>query len=317
MNKYNFLYIATLFCLSWDAFAECQFLPGHGQSAIQFNIPSTLSAPRDAPDGTIPYESPIKTLQNVYSSFKCDTSFVEGIKNSVGPTTANGKIFPIGNTGIAWQWVSSFSPSGFPGLTRPPTAGMGFNGTTHGLRLIKNGSIQNSKINPGVLGILHEGSVAPLRMEIIGTGTSISPQSCETPDTTVQMGNYTLRELGYEQGSTTKPVPFSIKLNNCPSGINTVKYRFKKASQIYDYQNGVIRLSSDSTAKGLGVQIKDADNRPILIDDNTRQTFNDYDSKGGNFEIPLTAAYFRIKNEGQDFQAGTANAELIFTIEYL
>ncbi|WP_277761965.1 fimbrial protein [Pseudomonas sp. A34-9] len=168
-------------------------------------------------------------------------------------------------------------------------------------------------IPSGILGYLQLGEITPLSFKT--NGATITQTTCETPDITVPMGTFTLSEIGSAPGSTATPVAFGIKLNNCPAGMNIISYSFTRVGDTYDYKNGVIRLNSSSTAKGVGIQIKHSNGRPAVVDGATLEVYDGYDSKGGYFEIPMTAAYYRMQLD--ELKPGTANAELNFTIEYL
>lgn len=171
----------------------------------------------------------------------------------------------------------------------------------------------NTIIPAGVLGYFQIGEVLPLSFQ--SNGTALIRPTCEVPDITVRMGTYTLSAVGILPGSSSEPVDFGIKLKSCSAGINRITYRFLRVGETADFRNGVIKLNSSSTAKGVGIQIKHANGQPAVIDGVTQQVYDDYDSKGGNFEIPMTAAYYHIVD--QELQPGTANAELTFLIDYL
>ncbi|WPC29770.1 fimbrial protein [Pseudomonas moraviensis] len=311
--------IALLALLGWsfNASADCEFFEGNQQNPVNFVIPSGLSIPRDAPSGTVIYESPDVILSSINSSYKCTTAYYAGIRNNVGATTSAAISHPIGDTGISWKifYVSSPNPiGGYPSANLNPPGGFGYNGMGFRLQLVKETVVTESPvIPPGTLGYMQTGELLTLSFQTNGT-TFILP-TCETPDITVRMGSYTLSAVGMAPESSSEPISFGIKLNNCPPGINKISYRLLRVGETANFRNGVIRLNSSSTAKGIGIQIKHANGQPAVIDGVTQQVYDGYDSKGGNFEIPMTAAYFHIDNE--KLQPGTANAELKFLIDYL
>ncbi|WP_196251549.1 fimbrial protein [Cupriavidus necator] len=82
-----------------------------------------------------------------------------------------------------------------------------------------------------------------------------------TPDVTVHMGMYQRSEFSV-LGSTTAPTSFRISVNNCPSGINTVRYQLDAVTTILNASNSVVALDSASTAGGVGLQILDDAGNP-------------------------------------------------------
>ncbi|NNA70794.1 fimbrial protein [Pseudomonas gessardii] len=318
--------LTALLILSWNATAAtCSFYPGHQQSSVKFTLPLTISLPRDAPNGTVLYESPPSTLQNVASSFKCTSESSKGVINSVGSTVPDAVTFPIGDTGIAWQWLRTDTDKllkGFPGSIKQKVGGFGYNGTSHAIRLVKIGNISNSRIAPGILGRDAIGGTEPLAMEIIGAGTSVIPQSCETPDVQVDMGPHDISSFP-TMGAYSKSVQFNIKANNCPTGMNKVTYSLKTTpgSPVRDVFNGTISLNQSSKAKGLALQILGENEEPVVFDQD--YTAGNYSASGGSFTIPLAGRYIRILQTGSKggfdpgMVPGTANAELWFIMSYL
>ena len=311
--------LATILLVSWslNAFALCEFSKNMQQNPLNYQIPSTLSIPRDSPNGTVIFQAEV-TPGVINSSYYCSTSYSMGIKNNVGATTPAHELFPIGDTGIAWKLHSFTANRYLRGYIDPDfilaAGGYGFGTARYRLELVKVNDVAGGAVIPsGVLGYLQAGELSALSIQT--NGASVLAASCETPNIDVRMGTFTLSDIGIAQGSISDPVAFGIKLNNCPVGINKITYRFTRVGETAGYKNGVIRLNSSSTAKGIGIQIKHSDGSPAVIDGATQKIYDGYDSKGGNFEIPMTAAYIHIDNEY--LKPGTANAELKFTIEYL
>jgi len=153
-------------------------------------------------------------------------------------------------------------------------------------------------------------------------GTTIVPQSCETPDIKVDMGAHDMSSFG-QNGAYSEPIKFDINLNNCPSGINKVTYMLKPTltSPSQNSTRGIVKLSADSTAQGVALQILNSDGTPLVL--HQSYVFTDYPAAGGNLKIPLSARYFRIAetagNGGFDkgMRAGTANATIAFVMSYL
>lgn len=305
--------------------AACSFVDGHGLTTMQFEFPPTISVPRDAPNGTILYETPTKSLQGVNSSYKCPSGYSYGIKNSLGTTTSGNNLFPIGNTGIAWQWLRveiNRIARGYPNIDNGPSGIWGWNGSQHALRLVKIGDTQGDlKIPSGIFGYYYFDSITPVAMSVTSS-TSVVVQSCDTTDVAVDMGKHKLSSFP-EYGSQSTPVNFSIKVNNCPKGINKITYTLAPTpnSPAWNANLGIVNLNSTSTAKGLGLQILGDNQQPLEL--NKSYVLDESPAAGGNFSIPLTARYFRVLPTGNSgildlgLNAGTANADVWFIMNYL
>ncbi|WP_317848129.1 fimbrial protein [Pseudomonas sp. HTZ2] len=315
---------ALLIIATPSSFAACNFFEGHSQKQISISIPSSLSIPRDAANNTIIYESPPQTFYG-NASYTCSTTFTTGIKNNVGSDSATTSYFPIGNTGLSWQWIYQGSPYiGFGGGSTRNPGGYGFNTTTNALRIIKTGSISpGATIPAGTLGFIQveSATVSPLAM-ITDKSSSIILQSCETPNIAVDMGEHNLSTFS-SNGNSTPPKKFYIKLNNCPSGIQKVNYSLSATadSPAVNSALGIIKLNNSSTAKGIALQLLDDHYTPIQLD--TTYVFNEYSSDGGSFSLPLNAKYIRTlpnADAGQydkGMSAGSANSEVTFIMNYL
>ncbi len=316
--------LAAFFFISTPSLVlgACEFYPGHFQNQINISMPATLSIPRDAAYNTVIYESPSQTF-NGAASVKCTTTFPKGIKNNVGSDTTSVD-FPIGTTGLSWQWIYQGNPqSGFGSMNAAP-GGYGFNETTHTLRIIKTGPISSGVTIPsGTLGYfqIESAAIRPLAL-VISNSPSIVLQSCETPNIAVAMGEYNL-SIFSSSGNSTAPKSFEIKLNNCPSGITKVTYSLSATagSPAISNELGIVSLNENSTAKGIALQLLDSNQTPLQFD--KTYVFNEYSSTGGNFSIPMSAKYIRTLPNGSAGQydkgisAGSANSEVTFIMSYL
>ncbi len=94
--------------------------------------------------------------------------------------------------------------------------------------------------------------------------------------------------------------------------MNSIQYQFIPVNAVLDATNGVLALSSDSTAAGVGLQLKDSSGKALKY--NTQYTLASYSSSvGGSYTIPLTANYYQTS---ESVTPGSANAVLIFTMLY-
>lgn len=302
--------------------ATCTFYEGHSQKQIIISVPVTLSIPRDAIIGTTIFESPEFTFQG-NASYKCTTAFTWGIKNNRG-SESSSDLFPIGSSGLSWQWIyNGNSIKGFSNGRALNPGGYGYNDSRTVLRIIKTGNIEpGASIAAGIMGFVQvDATLLTLALQIDKT-SSIVLQSCETPDLNVEMGEYNLSVFS-EPGNFTRPKPFAIKLNNCPTGINKVSYSFfaNPSTPASNPGLGIIELNKNSTAKGIALQILDSNLDPVQLD--AKYTYSEYITHGGNFAIPFNARYIRTLPSGGSGQydsgmsAGTANSEITFIMSYL
>ncbi|MDU9405146.1 fimbrial protein [Pseudomonas sp. zfem004] len=313
-KKVPLIIIFLLCCFVSAASATCRFVNNTKQYLTRIDIPNTIAIPRDAPVGSILFESPDRVFENGEDpTFSCDVDTPTGVKNNVGTTTPGTTSFPIGNTGMSWQWVyKSNARHGYPYSTTPANKSYWFNNTTHHIRIIKTGDITSgAKIPSGVLGFYAVGDLA-----VIGIKTNesvITSMSCETPDITVEMGgDYKLSDFNLAT-RTTRRVDFNLILNNCPAGIRSVRYMLKENTAPINESQGIVSLNKSSTAKGVALQLFDANGNPIPL--KTPQNFAGYGINGGNFMIPMSASYYRMHSES--LEPGTANTEVTFIMTYL
>ena len=143
----------------------------------------------------------------------------------------------------------------------------------------------------------------------------VSVLSCSTPNVTVPMGDYP-KSAFKGVGSTTNPVRFKVAVNGCPAAMKSVSIAFAEPNKRYiNVAQGVVQLSSDSTAKGIGLKLTQAsDGTPMLLD-TSGYLLRGYDPvKGGSMEIVFDAAYYQAESK---VTPGTANAVVEFTMSYL
>lgn len=141
------------------------------------------------------------------------------------------------------------------------------------------------------------------------SSTQIIPQTCLTPNVNVDMGTVRTNVFaGVGTKATLKP--FIISLLNCPSGIKTVSYQIDPVTSILDSSNSVVALAS-AGATGVGLQLMTSSGTRLPL----RQpiAFSGYNWTGGNFSIPMLAAYYQT---GSVVTPGPANTFLLFTMTY-
>lgn len=321
--KFSHSILIFLLCgIAANATAECFYSPASNKpSRVVLRINSIISVPRDAPNGTILYESP--PYQHSRSNdYYCSEQHPWGVKNNLGTDTPTTTEFPIGNTGISWQYIFSGNVRGGYGSYTEPKGSYTFENITTAIRLIKTGDIGGGVTIPAAeMGYIKVGELFPIAI-ILSNDVKIAASSCETPDIKVDMGEHDL-EIFSKSGSHSKAVNFNIKLNNCPEGIKKITYSLAPTptAPVWNANMGIIGLHASSTAKGIALQILDSSDQPMRI--NKNYTFNNFSSAGGNFVIPMAARYFRILPTGSSgehdtgMSAGSANTDISFIMNYL
>lgn len=94
--------------------------------------------------------------------------------------------------------------------------------------------------------------------------------------------------------------------------MSSIKYQIDATTTISNPSQGVVALNSSSTASGIGVRITDSNSLPIQY--GNPYTLSSYLSTGGNYTIPLKAAYYRLGTTA--IQPGSANTSVTFTMLY-
>ncbi|SDY31777.1 Pilin (type 1 fimbria component protein) [Pseudomonas sp. NFIX28] len=323
MKPRKIIFIISLFgAVANAAENSCKYaLTGGKQDIITIDIGQTMSIPRDTPNGTVLYES-TPYQHGTTNKYNCSSAHSWGVKNNLGTDTTTSDTFPIGGTGISWQYIlNGKARFGYGGFIE--SAGTWhFENYTTALRLIKTGDIKSGvTIAAGDVGYIKADT---LFLTTIRTSQpiTITAASCETPDVKVDMGEHDL-DVFSKSGSYSRSINFDIKLNNCPSGIKKVTYSLtpNTTAPAWNASMGIIKLHANSTAKGIALQIIDSNEQPVEL--NKTYTFSNFSSTGGNFNIPLAARYFRTLPTGNfgehdtGMSAGTANSDISFVMSYL
>ncbi|MET3449333.1 fimbrial protein [Ralstonia sp. 1138] len=302
----------------------CQFAASQSTKSVTFTIPVKFHVPRDTPVGSIVWESsPYNSGENPGNSFTCTQAWALGVDNEVSEgqsvSSSTKTVFPIGKTGLGWSlyyvWKELQSISFAPQIQNPGT----FKNTGIEMRLYikKIGPIKaGASVPNGLIGYVGAGfptAVPDVKFFSINTSNeaSLGIISCKAPDVVVKMG--VQNRVGQFKGIGTSlaPVNFSIGLKECPEGINKVSYLLKPNTTIVDAARSVVALDTESTAKGVGLQILDQNSNPVAL--NEKIVFKDYDTAGGNFNIPLKAAYHQTAS---DVSPGIANSSVTIVMSY-
>ncbi|SDQ69120.1 major type 1 subunit fimbrin (pilin) [Pseudomonas sp. UC 17F4] len=275
-----------------------------------------LDIPRDTPNGTTVYEKTMGSLGDT-GTYDCSVSTNMGIiaNPSLSTHATKGYLFELPGTGLSWFIKGGRNSNGlfsYDDRISNTTGSRYLEGDTYTLGLVKTGRIPtNTKIINGLLATYKKGDLELFKFYLDLTITHQSA-SCKSPDLQVNMGtDHTVSSLG---AANPPRVAFNINLIDCPKTINKIHYMLKANTATIDASAGIVGLSTDSGARGVALQLFNDDNQPIQFDKN--QVFTDSTgSIGGNFYIPLKAAYYRIPNES--LTPGTANSSVTFIMSYL
>lgn len=199
----------------------------------------------------------------------------------------------------------------------------GYVGFGIAFRFIKIGPITPGAITfagPVAYGAAGDGNGNPVTATIPVTasnGPTFSVGSCTVADVEVPLGTHSPSAF---IGINTKVgvTDFVINVQNCPAGMNTVKYRLELAPGIaaFNAASGIVKLDATSTATGVGVQVMDRSNVAYNLSTMPWKTITPTyaPATGGNYTIPLRAAYYQT---AATVTAGTANSAIMFTMQYL
>ncbi|MCT7297389.1 type 1 fimbrial protein [Ralstonia sp. CHL-2022] len=300
--------------------ARCSFESGHGTANMSFSLPKNLQVPRDAPAGTIIWESTFARFGGG-NNFTCNNLYSWGAINSVGASASASSEadFPIGKTGLAWGLVHGdvrvSSTSDLPDIAfglYNGSGGYSFGYVRFKLRIKKIGSVvAGASVPSGLLGKVNINNELDAFLVNANNEAAVSTVSCKTPAVTVRMGDENRVSQFKGVGTSIAPVNFSVGLKECPEGISKVSYLLKPNTEVVDAGRSVIALDGASSAKGISLQILDEGGNPVAL--NKTIVFNGYDKAGGDFNIPLKAAYHQT---AEVVEPGTANSSVTLVMSY-
>ncbi|MCC8394459.1 type 1 fimbrial protein [Paraburkholderia sp. MMS20-SJTR3] len=315
------------------AHAQCSLGSG-GTSNFMISIPSPVTIPRDAPVGSVIGQGTATVaFSNASPTGVYCTAAASYVYSNLqgGSSSGSNSVMPIGSTGIGYtlQAGSSYYSTATGTLPatwfQPSSCGQtaggkcyAYLGPTVTLRLIKLSPLISSQtIAAGqyftaTVGGLTAGTVS------LANPVQITNQTCTvtTPSISVPLGNVPLSQFG-PVGSTSNTVPFQIGLN-C-SGVATSYYITFTDSNNPGNNSNALSLTSDSSAKGVGIQILKGGN-PVAygpdssVAGNLNQIF--LGTTAGTdtvVSLPFGGRYVKIDST---MTPGSANGVATFTMSY-
>lgn len=238
---------------------------------------------------------------------------------------------------------------------------LNFGGSTRYISLIKTGTITPGSFTisganfPSIRTMIepaansHPGSVAVTGLpftfyNINFQGTlTVSTQTCTTPDVSVTLGSFDIREYFTRIDATTPWVDASINLTNCPTFYgfynatnttslmdyntgkatvstplnNSIGVRLAPTTSVIDAAKGVMAIDSTipGAASGVGIQIGwgDSSQVPTLFNLSAEQTVTLPKDGSPTIRVPLAARYIQTAATPTP---GHANGKLVFTVNY-
>ncbi|MEJ0230742.1 fimbrial protein (plasmid) [Klebsiella michiganensis] len=144
-----------------------------------------------------------------------------------------------------------------------------------------------------------------------GTATFEGGGTCTTPDVTVTLPDTPVSEFT-GIGSTAAQTAFELAFNNCPAGLSSIDYSFATTTSMLDSTQGVVALSSDSTASGVGIQLLSESGSAIQME--TSYSLDEYDTEDtGSYTVSLLAGLYQTS---ANVSAGSAVTAITFTASY-
>jgi type 1 fimbria pilin len=274
------------------------------------NLAQGITTPQDVPNGTVIYKETSALFPKF--DFRCSDGMVGFNVNPALGSVTSGSVFPLGVPGLSFRILFDTYYTSTPKVEYGNITWF-YPASTYTLEIVKSGDLLSQSPVPATsLGIFKANEVQVINFNLINPLT-VNSASCQTPSVFVAMGDdYQLFEFD-NSGDAPRPIKFDLSLNNCQRGIQKVTYQLQANTPVIDAQKGIVALSGASTAKGIGLQLKNDAGQPIVL--NTPYVFSGFNTTGTDFKIPLTAAYIRLADSA--LQAGSANSDVTFIVNYL
>ncbi|WP_395602520.1 fimbrial protein [Pseudomonas sp. A1230] len=329
--------------------AACSWDSGNNAPKQLTLAGGTVFAPRDVPVGTtLNTASTMRTINfgdrlSCYGTASYSTSLVGPVVSNIPVDVVNpppGSILQtnvpgiglaIYMTGFATAWST---PAGNPRrfipfrLTRSAASTAVMPSAIMRYALVKTGDIApgTHSINQLVAtGASDMGHMFDLYFTANVTLAGCTMPAAPGNQIDVPMGTWEKRVFN-GKNSTTASQPFAITLNSCIAGSNypsngsnsyftgnfaNIQIDGNKTSTIIDATNGVLSLSSDSTAQGVAIQVLQSDGTPMNLGKPVRlnRVIN------GVTTVPLKARYIQTGN-GPTPNPGSANGYASFSVTY-
>jgi type 1 fimbria pilin len=303
-----------------------------GIANIPITMPATVTIPRDTPIGkVIAQASYAVVFDNQHPvGVSCDANTTVTFTNLQGAGANSNGVQPIGNTGLGYKIYTGakyYTAGTFP-LTpvnfEPPqctgNTGNGlcylFMGPTNTFQLMKIAPVVGNQSVPA--GQYMSASVGGIPDSMLSLANSIQviSQTCSvtTPAVAVNLGTVAARTFG-AVGSGSTAVPFNIGVD-CTGVSTMLAITFTDATNPGNTST-TLPLSSDSTAKGVGIQILN-NGTPVAFGPDSSIAGNTNQIQIGqvnNAPTTLSLAGRYVKT-ASTIGPGSANGMATFTMSY-
>lgn len=199
-------------------------------------------------------------------------------------------------------------------------------------------SIVNALSYPATAGLPIKAHIIKLQGQL-----TVSAQTCTTPNVSVNLGSFDIRQYFTGSGTTTPWVDSSIALTNCPvfhgfynaskptlmfdynigSGTvansinNSIGVRLTPATNVIDAANGIMAIDSSvsGAASGVGIQIASGSSSqtPTPFNFAAEQRVTLPKDGSSTIRVPLVARYIQTES---NIMPGKANGKVVFLINY-
>lgn len=311
--------VSALVFLSYShaLWALCTFAPSRSTINATLPISGTYTLPRNAPINQEIARFSWTAPNAGATVLNCSSSSIRNYTLPVlpYPTPVSAGVYPTNIAGVGVQILNNRGAA-FPSQLAITSGAYTYPTDPFVVyRLIVTGPVSPGTITSSNLPqarMTIDGSPVIYNLTTSGSVTIVA-QSCTTPNVLVNLGIHSISEFPPTAGPiNTTPVSFNIQLNSCSPGMSSIKYTIDATTPITNPSQGVVALNSGSTANGIGVRVTDSNN--IRIQYGTPYTLSSYLTAGGNYTIPLKAAYYRTGTA--PIQPGSANTSLTFTMLY-
>ncbi|WP_226501381.1 fimbrial protein [Pseudomonas sp. MWU16-30322] len=345
----SYVCLSALTLASAPALAICTWVSGNNAPKQLTLAAGTVFAPRDVPIGTTLNTTSTMLQLNFGDTLSCygsatyNTTLIGPLalnvpvdvlsvpSNALLQTNVPGIGLAIYMTGFASAWQPPVgNPSRFipfnMSRTAPSTA-------TMSQAMMRYALIKTGEIAPGTHSIsqlVATGSSDMGHMFDLNFTATVTLAGCSMPaapgnQIDVPMGNWEKRVFN-GKNSTTDAQPFAITLNSCIAGSNypknganayfsgnfaNIQIDGNRTSTIIDADNGILSLTSDSTAKGVAIQILQDGGTPM----NLGRPVQLNRVLNGTTTVPLKARYIQT-GDGPTPVPGSANGAASFSVTY-
>lgn len=160
--------------------------------------------------------------------------------------------------------------------------------------------------------LVYAGEAGTAARVVFSGAIAVRAATCNTPSVRVVLDPVAPAALA-RPGSSAGAKNFELRLNDCPPGMARMSYRLDPMAAVRGAAASVVALDPGAGARGIGVQIRDRAGQPVAFGVDHRIEEPGIGA-GGNFRVPLQAAYHR--DGAQAVTPGSVSASLTFVITY-